>query len=410
MEMVPFDGDADDWCHRMLEYKCFSPPPLCSSSSSSSSPFAVRTTEDICLPIAAVPPSHLQLPQGSGSTPSYGAFAAADFSSSLALVNLREDAGDYLPMFSAAPPAVVGDQYDWCSQLPAVPADAATAGLDDALLQLPFSDIDLEAFGNNADEQKPAIVPANHQPGAAGVTANNVIQHAVVDVQAHQKPPVAVEGCCFRPGANGFELEAAAVRRHHPGEHNKPRPRSVAAAIVPRPRGARRCDGRSAPAGKTRLDHVGFDDLRKYFYMPITRAAREMNVGLTVLKKRCRELGVARWPHRKMKSLKSLIVNVQEMGNGMPPAAVQQELLALETYCALMEEDPSIELTERTKKLRQACFKESYKRRRAAAVVSAMDMDHVYSFTQNHRRQLRPPQPSNADADRHGQSTGFFGY
>jgi len=45
--------------------------------------------------------------------------------------------------------------------------------------------------------------------------------------------------------------------------------------------------------------------------MPITRAARELNVGLTVLKKRCRELGIARWPHRKMKSLKSLILNVQ---------------------------------------------------------------------------------------------------
>jgi hypothetical protein len=45
--------------------------------------------------------------------------------------------------------------------------------------------------------------------------------------------------------------------------------------------------------------------------MPITRAAREMNVGLTVLKKRYRELGIARWPHRKMKSLKSLILNVQ---------------------------------------------------------------------------------------------------
>jgi hypothetical protein len=57
--------------------------------------------------------------------------------------------------------------------------------------------------------------------------------------------------------------------------------------------------------------HIGFDELRRYFYMPITRAAREMNVGLTVHKKRCRELGIARWPHRKIKSLKSLILNVQ---------------------------------------------------------------------------------------------------
>jgi hypothetical protein len=70
---------------------------------------------------------------------------------------------------------------------------------------------------------------------------------------------------------------------------------------------------------------------------------------------------------------------VQKMGKGMSPAAVQQELAALETYCALMEEDPSIELTERTKKLRQASFKESYKRRRAASVNSNI-IDHIYNF------------------------------
>jgi hypothetical protein len=33
-------------------------------------------------------------------------------------------------------------------------------------------------------------------------------------------------------------------------------------------------------------------------------------VGVTVLKKRCRELGIARWPHRKVKSLNTLIENI----------------------------------------------------------------------------------------------------
>nr|GLL29742.1 protein RKD1-like [Ipomoea trifida] len=41
------------------------------------------------------------------------------------------------------------------------------------------------------------------------------------------------------------------------------------------------------------------ETISKYFYMPITKAARELNVGLTLLKKRCRELGIRRWPHRK---------------------------------------------------------------------------------------------------------------
>ncbi|KAF0917900.1 hypothetical protein E2562_021625 [Oryza meyeriana var. granulata] len=53
---------------------------------------------------------------------------------------------------------------------------------------------------------------------------------------------------------------------------------------------------------------------------------------------------------------------------GMSVEAMRRELEALESCCSLMEENPAVELTERTKKLRQACFKENYKRRRAAAV------------------------------------------
>ena len=34
--------------------------------------------------------------------------------------------------------------------------------------------------------------------------------------------------------------------------------------------------------------------------MPITQAAKEIDVGLAPLKKRCRERGIRRWPHRKL--------------------------------------------------------------------------------------------------------------
>jgi len=51
--------------------------------------------------------------------------------------------------------------------------------------------------------------------------------------------------------------------------------------------------------------------ISQYFYMPITQAARELNVGLTHLKKRCRELGIRRWPHRKLMSLQTLINNIE---------------------------------------------------------------------------------------------------
>ena len=53
------------------------------------------------------------------------------------------------------------------------------------------------------------------------------------------------------------------------------------------------------------------DTISKYFYMPATQAAKELNIGLTLLKNRCRDLGIQRWPHRKLMSLQTLIKNVK---------------------------------------------------------------------------------------------------
>ena len=58
---------------------------------------------------------------------------------------------------------------------------------------------------------------------------------------------------------------------------------------------------------------LSFNMLSKYFDMPILEASKKLKVGLTVLKKRCRFFGIPRWPHRKMKSLNSLIHNIQVM-------------------------------------------------------------------------------------------------
>ncbi|CAO2183725.1 unnamed protein product [Urochloa humidicola] len=401
--MAPYyDGD-DDWSY---QYGLDDFPPLSPASS-----LALLSAEDYHLPIAAAPPpSHLigrsssdELIDGS----CHGALGAAAACPPSALMNLIERESYYdLPLFYLPPPAA-GDPYFPINQLPPVPADIATAGLDDTPL-LPLGDIDLEAFDNAAaDEDK----PPHHDGHAAIVPGLQADQHTVGheyaglddDDYAEQKPTI-IAGSFFLPGANVLE---PATR--HRGEATPPLPPSPPS--LPRPRG--RSHRPPTPAfGKTRLDHIGFEELRKYFYMPITRAAREMNVGLTVLKKRCRELGIARWPHRKMKSLKSLILNVQEMaGAGMSnPVVVRQELEALETYCALMEENPAIELTERTKKLRQACFKESYKRRRAAAVSM---VDHIFSFG-DHQYHLQlpppPPLPPSSPDEGHGQGSGIFGY
>ncbi|KAK4350289.1 hypothetical protein RND71_029602 [Anisodus tanguticus] len=109
------------------------------------------------------------------------------------------------------------------------------------------------------------------------------------------------------------------------------------------------------------------DTISKYFYMPITQAAKELNIGLTLLKKRCRDLGIQRWPHRKLMSLQTLIKNVKELekggGNGMEQK-LKDVIKLLEEEKKKMEEIPDMELEEKTKRLRQACFKANYKRRR----------------------------------------------
>ncbi|CAN4088458.1 unnamed protein product [Withania somnifera] len=109
------------------------------------------------------------------------------------------------------------------------------------------------------------------------------------------------------------------------------------------------------------------DAISKYFYMPITQAAKELNIGLTLLKKRCRDLGIRRWPHRKLMSLQTLIKNVKELekggGKGMEEK-LKDVIKVLEQEKKKMEEIPDRELEEKTKRLRQACFKANYKRRR----------------------------------------------
>lgn len=138
--------------------------------------------------------------------------------------------------------------------------------------------------------------------------------------------------------------------------------------------------------GRYKSSSLELEEIQKYFDVPITRAAKELNVGLTVLKKRCRELNIMRWPHRKLKSLKSLIHNVkvilivfsfflflcfpavtynEKLSVIMQELGLSNEVAMLEEHKRWVERVPETELTERTKKLRQACFKANYKKRRS---------------------------------------------
>ena len=55
------------------------------------------------------------------------------------------------------------------------------------------------------------------------------------------------------------------------------------------------------------LAQLDFAILRPYFYLPLSKVAVEFGVCATVFKKRCRDLGVKRWPFRKIRSLRRSI-------------------------------------------------------------------------------------------------------
>ncbi|CAH8362226.1 unnamed protein product [Eruca vesicaria subsp. sativa] len=110
------------------------------------------------------------------------------------------------------------------------------------------------------------------------------------------------------------------------------------------------------------------EDMKPYFKMPITKAAKELNVGLTLLKKRCRELGFPRWPHRKLTSIDGIINNLKDHLGNMEGERKRSKLMnaleILEAEKKMIEEFPDLEFEDKTKRLRQACFKANFKRRR----------------------------------------------
>ncbi|KAJ0967950.1 hypothetical protein J5N97_024867 [Dioscorea zingiberensis] len=113
---------------------------------------------------------------------------------------------------------------------------------------------------------------------------------------------------------------------------------------------------------------ISLKDLAKYFNLPIIEASKNLKVGLSVLKRKCREYGIPRWPHRKIKSLETLIHNVQEEVSrqelekkdvAAKAAARRQRMLESEKKC--IERRPFMELQGETKRFRQDVFKRRHK-------------------------------------------------
>ncbi|KAL5706139.1 Protein rkd5 [Ranunculus cassubicifolius] len=126
---------------------------------------------------------------------------------------------------------------------------------------------------------------------------------------------------------------------------------------------------RKKKAVSERIAGIGLEDLVKYFDLPITEASRNLNVGLTVLKRRCRELGIPRWPHRKIKSLDTLIHDLQEEAerqgrdNEAASVAVKRRKEMIENEKEIIERKPFLEIKSETKRFRQDVFKRRHRAR-----------------------------------------------
>lgn len=57
---------------------------------------------------------------------------------------------------------------------------------------------------------------------------------------------------------------------------------------------------------------IALGDLRRVFHLPIQEAAKELNVGQTVLKRICRKHAIKRWPYRSLTGIKKMLDDVSK--------------------------------------------------------------------------------------------------
>mmetsp|Transcript_2613 Transcript_2613/g.3472 ORF Transcript_2613/g.3472 Transcript_2613/m.3472 type:complete len:316 (-) Transcript_2613:118-1065(-) len=90
--------------------------------------------------------------------------------------------------------------------------------------------------------------------------------------------------------------------------------------------------------------NISFDELSKYFHLPINQVAKELGICATILKKICRRNGIPRWPHRKIKSLDKMIgnLNVNLAKNPQEKEEIFKEMEALKIKRSEIMKHPDI--------------------------------------------------------------------
>jgi len=121
------------------------------------------------------------------------------------------------------------------------------------------------------------------------------------------------------------------------------------------------------PHPQTDLNDLDLKVIATLFHLPISEAAKHLGVGATVLKKRCRRLGIPRWPYRKLKSLDNVSSNLEKYCHKAVDSKERfQELQTiLRSQKEAMIQKPSIGFDPELRRLRQELFKHGYKFKQA---------------------------------------------
>ncbi|KAL6882620.1 hypothetical protein ACP4OV_011310 [Aristida adscensionis] len=140
-------------------------------------------------------------------------------------------------------------------------------------------------------------------------------------------------------------------------------------------------------ANRKHVASITLVDIAQCFHLPLKEASKTLKIGVSILKKKCREYGIPRWPHRKIKSLDALIQDIESIiGEDTREDAQQamQELkesekqnfaiqaLAkrkrmLESEKEAIQQKPALGLQPETKEFREDVFKRKYRAKNAGS-------------------------------------------
>ncbi|GLI67467.1 hypothetical protein VaNZ11_011662, partial [Volvox africanus] len=119
--------------------------------------------------------------------------------------------------------------------------------------------------------------------------------------------------------------------------------------------------------------HAAAASLREQIYstfdLPVADAARVLGISATELKRRCRRLGISRWPQRKLQSLRRIVQAAEADASLTEDERKAVVELAARNRDEIMA-NPDAPLVDLLKTVRQTQYKQSFEKRAAAAAAS----------------------------------------